>query len=201
MDDLTIRTATSPVRIEIEKIKGSRFIADLSPVDSHAKAMAFLEATRGREPSATHHVWAYRLATGQTRSSDDGEPVGTAGSPILHRLEEAGVADVIVVITRYYGGTNLGRGGLRRAYGRATGTVLAIADMVTTPVTTPMRLVFAYDLTAMAESAISAHGATVTAASYAGEVTMDLEVPVAKVDKLSEDLIEASAGRISISST
>lgn len=199
--EVTARTALSPVRAEIEKIKGSRFIADLSPVGSDTEAMGFVEEIERREPSATHHAWAYRLVGGRHRSSDDGEPTGTAGAPLNRRLEGAGLADVIVVVTRHYGGINLGRGGLSRAYGRAAQAVIEAADSITIPLTTSVRLVFPYDLTGVAEAAISAYEATVADATYAGEVTLELRVPVANVEPMTQALAEASAGKISVHRT
>lgn len=193
-----IRTPSSGLRANMEKVKGSRFIADLTPVSSHVEAMTFLEGIRRREHSATHHAWAYRLAGGRVRSSDDGEPAGTAGAPILRRLEGVDLSDILIVVTRYYGGTNLGRGGLIRAYGAAAQAALDDAEVVTLPMTAGLRLVFPYDLVAVAEAAISTHQAVVTAASYAADVTLDLQVPLARVEAIAASLIDGSAGRVVI---
>lgn len=96
------------------EIKHSRFIARAAPVKSPEAALEFLSTVR--EPEATHNCWAYKMGQ-QYRFSDDGEPSGTAGRPILSAIEGQGLDGVVVVVTRYYGGIQLGAGGLVRAYG------------------------------------------------------------------------------------
>ncbi|HLA62868.1 MAG TPA: YigZ family protein, partial [Rhodothermales bacterium] len=115
--------AASPAPVEPPKTKGSRFIGDAFPARSEAEVAACLERVRRREHTATHHCWAARLGvpgpTGygaRPRYSDDGEPGGSAGLPILREIDRRGLSDVLVVVTRYYGGTKLGTGGLARAY-------------------------------------------------------------------------------------
>jgi uncharacterized YigZ family protein len=107
-----------------EVIKKSRFVAQLAPVASVEEAVSFIESCR--ESRASHTCWAYVVADGDAqRSSDDGEPVGTAGRPMLAALTVAGMTNVAAAVTRYYGGINLGAGGLARAYGGAVSTCLA----------------------------------------------------------------------------
>ena len=101
--------------------KKSRFIAQLSFADSEEKAVAFLEQVRAANRTARHNVYAYRLREGnRERYSDDGEPAKTAGTPALEVLQHSGLTDLIVVVTRYFGGVLLGTGGLVRAYTTAT---------------------------------------------------------------------------------
>lgn len=97
-----------------EEIRKSRFITLAGPIGSPAQAMAFLE--RHGDPAATHNCWAWKLG-GQYRSSDDGEPGGTAGRPILAAIEAQECDQVVVLVIRWYGGIQLGTGGLARAYG------------------------------------------------------------------------------------
>ena len=97
-----------------EVIRKSRFVCRAAPVESPEAAMAFLEAVR--DPQASHNCWAYRVGD-RYRFSDDGEPGGTAGRPILSAIEGQGLDGVMVVVTRYFGGIKLGAGGLARAYG------------------------------------------------------------------------------------
>jgi len=100
--------------------KGSRFLAVVAPAVDETAAEAVLEALRAEHPDATHHCWAWRLgATAEERSSDDGEPSGTAGVPILQVLRGRELSDVVAVVVRWYGGTRLGKGGLARAYAAA----------------------------------------------------------------------------------
>lgn len=107
--------------------KKSRFIGQVQHVESESEAMAFVESVRKKHADATHNVWAYVLASGAMRWSDDGEPGGTSGQPTLNVFRSAGVFDVCCVVTRYFGGTLLGSGGLVRAYSRAAGLALEAA--------------------------------------------------------------------------
>ena len=110
--------------------KKSRFIAQLSFADSEEKAVAFLEQVRAANRTARHNVYAYRLREGsRERYSDDGEPAKTAGTPALEVLQHSGLTDLIVVITRYFGGVLLGAGGLVRAYSEAAAKALDAAGL------------------------------------------------------------------------
>ena len=104
--------------------KRSRFIATAAFADTEEKALAVLNAVRAANRTARHNVYAYVLQNGRTRYSDDGEPAKTAGTPVLETIGHAGVSDVIVVVTRYFGGILLGTGGLVRAYTAAAGGAL-----------------------------------------------------------------------------
>ncbi|MBR3880850.1 MAG: YigZ family protein [Mailhella sp.] len=114
-------SSTQPciVRFE-EEIKRSRFITTLARADSRERALALVEAVRNEFPDARHHCWAYAAGrpgdTAQVGQSDDGEPHGTAGRPMLNQLLYGGVGEVAAVTTRYFGGIKLGTGGLTRAY-------------------------------------------------------------------------------------
>ena len=125
------RVLAEPITHEIDKISGSRFIADAAPAKSEEEARAFLEVVRSKYHDARHHCWAYRVGPrGEAwRSSDDGEPSGSAGVPILKQLEGHDVTDLVVVVTRYFGGTKLGVGGLVRAYGSAAKEALEEAKI------------------------------------------------------------------------
>lgn len=106
-------------RAEIRE-KGSRFLAVLGPAADEAAAKALLAALERDFPGATHHCWAWRLGSPpRERSSDAGEPAGTAGVPMLQVLRGAGLSDVMAVVVRWFGGTKLGKGGLARAYAAA----------------------------------------------------------------------------------
>lgn len=108
-----METLSGPAEYEAV-IKKSRFVCRAAPASSPDEAMAFLAAVR--DPQATHNCWAYRIGDAY-RFSDDGEPGGTAGRPILAAIEGQGLDRVVVVVTRYFGGIKLGAGGLVRAYG------------------------------------------------------------------------------------
>jgi uncharacterized YigZ family protein len=114
------RSPGGEARAEIRE-KGSRFLAILGPAADEEAAKARLAALERELPDATHHCWAWRLGDPpRERSSDAGEPSGTAGVPILQVLRGAGLSDVLAVVVRWFGGTKLGKGGLARAYAGAT---------------------------------------------------------------------------------
>ena len=113
-------TLAAPAAFTLE-VKHSRFLAQAAPVDTPAAALAWLASVA--DAAATHNCWAYRIG-GDYRSSDDGEPAGTAGRPILAAIDGQGCDQVVVVVTRWYGGIKLGAGGLVRAYGGAAAECL-----------------------------------------------------------------------------
>jgi uncharacterized YigZ family protein len=191
-----ITTVARAVRVEIDKIKGSRFICDLSPAIDERAAFEFVEGARTREPDATHHCWAYRLESGASRCSDDGEPGGTAGPPILRRLESADLTNVVAVVTRYYGGTNLGTGGLIRAYGSAAAATIATAPIVTRRRMLAYRLTHPYELSASVNQVIAGHDVEIVDASYEGSVTVDVRVPAAVAEAFETEIVERTAGAV-----
>ena len=110
--------------------KGSRFLAVVAPAADEAAAGALLDRLRGEHPDATHHCWAWRLgAAAAERWSDDGEPAGTAGVPILQVLRGDALSDVVAVVVRWFGGVKLGKGGLARAYAAAAREAVAAAPV------------------------------------------------------------------------
>lgn len=183
-----------PIRVEIDKIKGSRFICDLAPVAEDMEAQRIIETVRSSEPSATHHCWAYRLESGAERSSDDGEPGGTAGPPILRRLRSAGLTNAIAVVTRYYGGTNLGTGGLIRAYGAAAGAAIDAAETILLKRTIGFRLSHPYDLSSAVERVLAAKGAHVVTSEYAEAVSLTVRVPASEADSFTASILDETAG-------
>lgn len=183
----------------IEPIKGSRFRARVHPVRTVDDAMDLLDALRAEEPDATHHCWALRLRDGTARSSDDGEPSGSAGRPILARLEGGDDwIDVLVIVSRWYGGTKLGVGGLIRAYGGAASALLAEVPAVPWIATTELRITHAYGDSGAVDGVLTAHGVTPEDARYGADVTRTLVVPEAEADPLRRALVEATAGRIAV---
>jgi uncharacterized YigZ family protein len=113
--------------------KRSRFIGELWPVADEAQARSLIDKTRKKYPDARHHCWAWILPDGAFRWSDDGEPGGTAGAPMTDILKSANVYGALCVVTRYFGGTLLGSGGLVRAYSKATTLALSAAGLEPDP--------------------------------------------------------------------
>jgi len=193
-------TLAAPLSVEIDPIKKSRFIADIAPIQNLTQAQAFIASIQTAHPRATHHCWAWRLEAGDGgwRVSDDGEPGGTAGRPILARIDGATLCGVVVVVTRYFGGTKLGKGGLIRAYGGAAGAALAAAEIHEVQQTQPFEISFAYSDQAAIDSVLRAYSLTPTASVFEAEVTHTLAVPVDDIEAISIALRDRTAGRVAL---
>ena len=153
--------------------KKSRFIASMSFADSEEAAVAFLEQVRAANRTARHNVYAYRLREGnRERYSDDGEPAKTAGTPALEVLQHSGLTDLIVVVTRYFGGVLLGTGGLVRAYTTATARALENAEVVTVRSVVELSVTVDYSLYERASLLIDAAGAKQAAPQFTDRVTL-----------------------------
>ncbi len=191
------RTLAAGWRHEIPKIKGSRFLAAVEPIDSTAEAAAFVAARREEFRGATHNCWAWRLKTAdEYRYSDDGEPSGSAGRPIFKEIEGRGLQNVVVVVTRWYGGTKLGTGGLVRAYSGAAAATLDLAKIVERPIVEIFELRFSYGLSSAIDRLLAAFSLQPTASQYQAEVSMTLAVPIDQADRLRQELIEATSGQV-----
>lgn len=190
-----VRTVPQPVEVEIPKVKGSRFIGLLAPAADEAALHELIAGARRRWPDATHHCWAWISQAGLCRSSDDGEPSGTAGPPILRRLEGAELRGVVLIVVRVFGGTKLGTGGLVRAYGECAAAALALADVVEVRLTTGVRVVHSYSDAGPVQGALHPLGLTPRSASYAEQVELRFDVPDEAVDDLLTLLRDRTAGR------
>ncbi len=124
--------------------KRSVFIGSACPVKSGGEAMDFISSVRGKYGDATHNTYAYMLSDGSARYSDDGEPQGTAGIPILSVIQKGGFTDAVIVVTRYFGGILLGAGGLVRAYGAAARDAAQAAQIVSYAQYTEFKMVSSY---------------------------------------------------------
>lgn len=177
-------------------VKRSRFICQVDRATSEADARAVVDAARKRHWDARHHCSAFALGPDGAvqRSSDDGEPSGTAGAPMLEVLRGRGVSDVVAVVTRYFGGVLLGAGGLVRAYSDAVRAALDEVGVL------ERRLVRLFDVAAdhaqagRLESDLRARGATVLGVDYAEQAVLHVAVPVDDADTLERLVAEASAG-------
>lgn len=196
-----VRTVTRLHRAEIDRVKGSRFVAEVAPAADEAAALAVVAAARARSPDASHHCWACRLEDGRERADDDGEPRDTGGAPILRHLQGADLADVVVVVTRWFGGTKLGRGGLVRAYGAATAAVLDAAPVAVRPVLVRVAFEHDYGLSGVVEGVVAAHEVTVLASDYGAAVRLEVAVPRRQADAFVDALRDATAGRVEAETT
>ena len=177
----------------------SRFIATLEPAPTIEAARAFLSRIRQEFADATHNVPAYIIGGGNTVTdfcSDDGEPAGTAGKPALAVLRGSGLGDVAVVITRYFGGTLLGTGGLVKAYTESTQMVVnAVERGKHLPVHVAL-LAIPYNLLERVRLMMARHDGEVLGEDYAGDITMTLQLPVASFEGFQGELQELSAGKL-----
>ena len=195
-----VETVAAPCRAEIDKIKGSRFIGNAYPLAEAGAAPDIVEAVAREYPDASHHCWAYSLAPGgdQFRFSDAGEPSGTAGRPILDQLEGRDLCFPLVVVTRFFGGTKLGRGGLVRAYGAAAAAVLDVAEIRRIPITRTCVLELAYSDTAPIGGVLAAFDVTPREASYGEKTRLVVEVDTDRWDEFVREITDRTSGRVSI---
>lgn len=179
------------------KIKGSRFIAEAFPVWNEHEAEARIEHVRAREHAATHHCTAYRIGPeGKVfRYNDDGEPSGTAGRPILRQIEGRHLTCTLVVVTRYFGGTKLGSGGLARAYGEAAAAVLDRIKSVEHVISERVNVSFKYDDTTPAMQTIDTFAAKVLDSTYTERTELTLAIPRSKVEEFLRAFTDALGGR------
>lgn len=184
-------------RKEIEK---SRFIATSRHVSGEEEARAFIEETAKRYPGATHNCFAYigdRLGN-FPRFSDDGEPQGTAGMPILEVLKSNGLCEACVVVTRYFGGIKLGAGGLVRAYSGAAAENIASARKVMYEMCAESAYTVGYSQAAAASRFFAESGADVVSAEYSDDVRFVVAVKKAEEEKFVSSLLNALNGRVKI---
>ena len=179
-----------------EEIKKSRFICRAGPVESVEAAMVFLR--RVSNPRATHNCWAYRVGQ-QARSSDDGEPGGTAGRPMLGAVEKQEVDRVMVVVTRHFGGIKLGAGGLARAYGGVVARCLQQAprEELLPMVTRLARVPFTH--VGAVRAAVDRLGGAVTSEQFDAQGALYIvQVEEALEEKLTRALADATAGEVKL---
>lgn len=196
-----MRTIARASRVET-RVRRSRFIAAALPAADPAGALARVTEEEARYPDATHCCWAYRLAApGGTaeRAHDAGEPAGTAGPPILSALRGAGLVDTVVVVTRYFGGTRLGKGGLARAYRDAARAALAAAGSVQTILRAEATVVVPLSLDGAARNLVARHQGAITGAAYTErEARLAITAPADEREALCEafETLTRGAGRI-----
>ena len=177
--------------------KKSRFIANVAPVSTEGEATAFIEAMRKKYYDARHNCPAFIIGRNSelTRCSDDGEPSGTAGKPILEVLMGAGVTNVAVVVTRYFGGTLLGTGGLVRAYTQATQAGLADAGIAAMRYGTQMTIGMDYGDVGKIQYLLGNEQIEILDSRYAQNVEFDIRFPRERLKELTTKLTEATSAR------
>lgn len=185
-------------RIQTE-VARSRFIATVAHAPTVEDAKGFLAQVRAEMPDASHHVYAFRVGYGSSVTegmSDDGEPSGTAGPPVLSVLRGSEIGDIVIVVTRYFGGTKLGTGGLVRAYSEAAHIAL---NSLTTELKVEKRLLgieLPYNLFEQTKRLITAHNGVIDDEDFAGEVMIMATFPLVDIPAFTTELAELSAGRV-----
>lgn len=178
--------------------KKSRFIGHIAHVESEEEALAFLEEIRTQHRMARHNVYAYVLRNGRIRYSDDGEPQKTAGMPTLEAIQHAGLTDVAVVVTRYFGGILLGTGGLVRAYTQATQAAIGAADVRIVSRCIDIMLEVPYGLYEQVLRIAEACKAKVRETDFAAEVMLTLRMLDGTQQPLIDKLVELTRGQVEI---
>ena len=185
-------------RTEI-RVVNSRFIATIAPVFSVEQAKTFVERVKAEFADASHNVPAYVIGHGASvtaHCNDDGEPSGTAGRPALAVLQGSGLGDAAVVVTRYFGGTKLGTGGLVRAYGDAVRAVLAEARPAEKVATHTALLALPYNLFEQVQLLAEAHRGRILAKTFAADVTLTLLFRSGDLAPFNAGLRELSHGAL-----
>lgn len=189
--DPALNTIAAPVTAETT-VRHSRFVAHAAPVGSQADTLAFYE--RVADPSATHNCWAWKL-DGSYRFNDDGEPGGTAGRPILAAIEGKDLANVMVVVTRYFGGIKLGVGGLVRAYSGAASRCLDQAEIVTVHPLHRIVIEAGFDHTGAVHAALESCAAAKLDEQFTADgFRLTIDVPADRLRQLERTLRDATRG-------
>ncbi len=179
------------------EVKRSRFLCYVSPVKTQEEAQAFIASVKQKHWDARHNCSAYILREGGVkRFSDDGEPQGTAGMPILDVLEKTGVIDVCVVITRYFGGILLGAGGLVRAYSHSATLALEAGEIITMTPCVRCSLSCDYTLYGRVPALIAERGGKDNGSDFTDIVTVNFVLPEAELESFQNQLTELSSGKI-----
>lgn len=180
--------------------KKSRFIGYVAHVESEEEADAFVLSIKKKHYDARHNCYAYVIGENQQklRFSDDGEPGGTAGKPILEVITGLGLVDVCIVVTRYFGGTLLGTGGLLRAYTQAAQKCVEATEIINKQLVIPVDIVTNYNDLGKIQYLLGTEKIPVTESDYGEEVKLTVAVPYDDYDRLEKQLIEITAAKVTL---
>lgn len=200
-NNLAYLTLKSAAQQEIPAIKGSRFIGFAYPIISDEAALSQLSEIKRAYPDARHHCWAYQLRQQQkTRFSDDGEPSGSAGKPILAPIVGRQLFDTLVIVVRYFGGVKLGIGGLVRAYSQCANSVLDVATIINVVPKTTLMINYPYSDSQAIASALANLALVPQNECYTDSVYCELSVEPAAVSHVVETLQNYTRGRVIVKS-
>jgi uncharacterized YigZ family protein len=186
----------------ITEEKNSDFLTFLHPITSREEAMAHIDEYRKKYPDANHVCWAYII--GNTRQpqtqafSDDGEPSGTAGKPMLHVLTEREVGNSLAVVVRYFGGVKLGAGGLVRAYSAAVSNAVGHAQLLEISPSVNFQVVIDFAREAKIRHLVNQYQGQIVEIAYTQEVTINISMPAAQADHFMQQATNETAGNVQI---
>lgn len=182
--------------------KKSKFISHIKPVDNEPDALSYLSHIRSLYPDARHNVYAYVIDENNIfRYSDDGEPSGTAGMPVLDTIRKSGIVDVVAVITRYFGGTLLGTGGLVRAYSASAKQGLIKSRIIIRTLCDIISARISYDLVGKLQYSLAADGFAIENTVYENDVTFFISAPKSETARLMARIIDITGGRAELKIT
>ena len=191
------KTITRRCRHEIHKIKGSRFIADAGPFTDEEALQEKIAALRVEYSEANHHCWAWRHGE-RFRYSDDGEPSGTAGRPLLQQIDGHGLDRVQVIVTRIFGGTKLGAGGLVRAYGAAARAVLDQARIVDVVPTRRVTVTLPYTAAGTLESIARAHDLAAVRSDFGEAILHVFDIEWDRAEAIADEIRDRTGAQARI---
>jgi uncharacterized YigZ family protein len=193
------RTVLSEAAVEIEE-KKSRFIASVKPVSTEEEAFEFINLLKSKYWNATHNVYAYYINGDipAQKFSDDGEPSGTAGMPVLETIKRFDVQNLVIVVTRYFGGIKLGAAGLVRAYGRSAALGIEAAKVIKKVLCTEVRAILEYALWGRVQNMLQRKGYPVRNVSYEQDIDISIFVPVEQLSDFLSMIKEETNGRVII---
>ena len=181
-------------------VSNSRFIASVARANTVDEAKQFLASVRQEMPDASHHVYAFRVGHGNSiieGMSDDGEPSGTGGPPVLAVVRGSDIGDIVIVVTRYFGGTKLGTGGLVRAYGDAARSALESLKTERKIERKTVGIEMPYSFYQPIRRLIEEHEGMVDEEDFAADVTILAKFPLDQVETFAHAVIELTAGNVS----
>ena len=178
--------------------KRSRFIGYVQPVETEEEARAFIARIKKQHYDARHNCWCYLIGSGTVRYSDDGEPQGTAGQPMLNVFQREGVTNAVCVVTRYFGGILLGAGGLTRAYSKGAKDALIASGVAVMGAWARVEVPCTYPLFERVKLEIEAQGGVIDDVTYGADVALSISLPAERAEALQARLTELSAGGITI---
>ena len=176
--------------------KKSRFIGRVWPVDTEEEALARIQEMKKQHYDATHNCWAYIIRDGAVRFSDDGEPGGTAGMPMLQVLQREGLYNIVCVVTRYFGGILLGAGGLVRAYTKGAKIAVDAAGKSMKRIWTVLYVPCPYTFFDRVKLEISAFGGILRKTDFGAEVELEILLPEAQTEPFLERLTDMTSGTV-----